>query len=81
MCKDQLEANELGYGGANAAAIQGSEEVLTNLAAGTVSDRAAVNNLTTTRQMQRSPKNLPTPECKLRPSQQIPSFPLQHTTL
>jgi len=44
-CNDQLEADEFGYGGSDAAAIQGVEEVLANSAAATVSNRAAVLTL------------------------------------
>merc|ERR1740124_1533880 len=40
MCNNQLESDELVYGGANAAAIQGAEKALENL--------AAVTTLTTT---------------------------------
>jgi len=47
MCSDQLEADKLGYGDANAVAIQGAEEVLANLAAVTVIDQVAFNNLIT----------------------------------
>ena len=45
MINNQTEAENLGYGGANAAV---AEEALANLAAATVSDRTAVATLTTT---------------------------------
>jgi len=38
MCNNQVEADKLGYCGANEAVIQGSEEALANLAAVSVSN-------------------------------------------
>jgi len=48
MCNNQLESDELVYGGANAAAIQGAEKALENLAAVIFSDYTAVTTLITT---------------------------------
>jgi hypothetical protein len=48
MCDDRQEAEIAGYGGANAAMIQGTEEALANLAAATISDCMAVDTLTAT---------------------------------
>jgi len=48
MCNNQVEADKLGYCGANEAVIQGSEEALANLAAVSVSNCTVVTTLTTT---------------------------------
>ena len=42
MCDDRQEAEVAGYGGANAAMIQGAEEALANLVLATISDHMAV---------------------------------------
>jgi len=47
-CDNQLESDELVYGGANAAVIQGAEKALANLAAVIFSDYTTVTTLTTT---------------------------------